>query len=386
MLKRFLPRNRFRRRRLSRRFKGVAFVMGLAVISAYAILRQPGTPAFSLPRGHSAAAAPVTGPVPAALPVPSDAAATADDYRLDQGSYSVSEASDLVLHDARRNKDLHVRIFYPSESGPFPVIVFSHGAGGSQTCCDALTRHWAGHGYVTLQPTHDDSVQQRRESGDSELGFGQAVRDALKDPALWESRPQDISFLLDSLPEIERLVPALKGKMDAHRIGMSGHSMGAYTTEVIAGARVDLPGRPGTSFADPRVHAALALSPQGPGQFGLIDHSWDDVKMPLMTMTGSLDSLGPIASPEWHKAPFERSRPGDKYHLFIQGANHMSFTSPRTLLPARAAKGQAIFDDVQCAALAFWDAYLKDDPNAKRYLASDALTKFSQGDVKLDRR
>lgn len=380
MFENMFPRNRIHRRRFLRRMRGVAFVIGLGVVSSYAILRQTASPAFSLPRGHSAAK-------PAARLAPtSDPATAAGDYRLDQGPYSVAEVSDLVLQDSRRNKDLHVRIFYPSESGLFPVIVFSHGAGGSQTCCDALTRHWAGHGYVTLQPTHDDSVQQRREGGDAELRFGQAVREALRNPALWESRPQDIAFLLDSLPEIERLVPALKGKMDEHRLGMSGHSMGAYTAEVIAGARIDLPGRPGASFADPRVRAALALSPQGPGQFGFTDHSWDDVTMPLMTMTGSLDSLGPIASPAWHKVPFERSRPGDKYHVLIQGANHMSFTTARTLLPGGAAKGQAIFDDVQCAALAFWDAYLKNDPNAKRYLASEALVKFSQGAVQLDRR
>jgi predicted dienelactone hydrolase len=382
-----LPSSELRRRRLFRRIRGIAFVVGLAVVSSYAIIRQTVAPGFSVSRRFRPAAAPLADAA-AAQPAPPDAGALSGDYKLAQGPYDVAEVPDLVLHDAARNKDLHVRIFYPSEGpdGPYPVIVFSHGAGGSDTCCDVLTRHWAGYGYVTLQPTHDDSAQQRRANGDSDAGFLQAVRDALKNPALWESRPRDISFLLDSLPEIERRVPALKGRMDARRIGMSGHSMGAFTTEVIVGARIDLPSRPGASFADPRIRAALALSPQGPGQFGFTDDSWDAVKLPYMGMTGSLDSLGPVASPEWHKAPFERAQPGDKYHVFIRGANHMSFISARTLLPGRAAKAQAILDDVQCAALAFWDAYLKDDSAAKRYLASDALAKYSNGTVTLDRR
>src|SRR5213076_2271996 len=150
------------------------------------------------------------------------------------------------------------------------------------------------------------------------IRFLQAVRDALKKPALWESRPLDISYVLDALPAVGNRVPGLLGKIDAGRVGVGGHSMGSYTTETIAGALVDLPGQPGRNFGDPRVKAVLCLSPQGPGQFGLSDHSFDRISLPYMGMTGSLDGLGPVASPAWHKTPFERSQPGDKYHLFIK--------------------------------------------------------------------
>jgi hypothetical protein len=33
-------------------------------------------------------------------------------YKSGDGSYSVAEVPDVVLHDAKRNKDLHVRVFY----------------------------------------------------------------------------------------------------------------------------------------------------------------------------------------------------------------------------------------------------------------------------------
>jgi predicted dienelactone hydrolase len=332
----------------------------------------------------SLVAAPPASAVAPATPVP--ALAEENGYELEPGPYTVSEVEELVLHDAKRNKELHLRIFYPTDAGKYPVIVFSHGAGGSQACCDGLTHHWASYGYVTIQPTHDDSAVQRRSQGEENIPFMQAVREALKKPALWESRPLDVSYVLDALPALEKRIPGLLGKIDGNRIGVGGHSMGSYTTEAIAGALVDLPSHPGRNFADPRVRAVLCLSPQGPGQFGLKEHSFDQISLPYMGMTGSLDSLGPLASPAWHKIPFERSQPGDKYHVFIAGANHMSFITPRRLLPGLTEQGGAIFDYTNSASLAFWDAYLKSDAGAKSYLQSDALEKYSHSAVKLSRR
>jgi len=390
-----LPRDYLRRRRVTRRISDVITILVLSVAAAFVITRQPSS-GFPVPKWMHQTALTSSAPpsaqtaTPAAAPESSEGPGTApvapDGYKLADGPYPVSEVPDVVLHDAKRNKDLHLRIFYPHDSGSFPVIVFSHGAGGSQTCCDSLTRHWAAYGYVTLQPTHDDSVSQRRSSGEHGVNLLSGVRDALKNPAFWESRPQDISFLLDALPALQDRIPALAGKLDAQRIGVGGHSMGAFTADAIAGALLDLPGHPATNFADSRVRAVLLLSPQGPGEFGLNDHSWDQVSLPLLSMTGSLDKAANGQGPDWKKIPFDRSAPGDKYHVFIEGANHMSFISARTLLPGRAAQGEMILAYTNSAALAFWDAYLKGDPKAKEYLHSDALPRFSNGTVKLDRR
>jgi predicted dienelactone hydrolase len=381
-----LPRDYTRRRRAIRRITNVSLITVLSLATAYFITRPTGGAGFS---ARNLAVNPVPAPPPG--PHPADAApvsspAEAHGYQLAPGPYAVSEVEDLVLDDAKRSKDMHVRIFYPNDSGRYPVIVFSHGAGGSQTCCDSLTRHWATYGYVTIQPTHEDSAVQRRNQGQENIRLTEAVRDALKMPALWESRPLDISFVLDALHALENRIPGLSGKIDPDRIGVGGHSMGSYTAEAIAGALVDLPGHPGRSFTDPRVKAVLCLSPQGPGQFGLSDHSFDPISLPYMGMTGSLDSLGPVASPAWHKIPFDRSQPGGKYHLFIEGAKHMSFITPGALLPGRAEQGGAIFDYTNSASLAFWDACLKGDARAKSYLQSGALEKYSHGAVKLSRR
>ena len=43
-----------------------------------------------------------------------------------------------------------------------------------------------------------------------------------------------------------------------------------------------------------------------------------------------------------------------------------------------------LFKCEKLETVAFWDAYLKGDPTAKAYLASDALTKFSHGAARVD--
>src|SRR3954469_17976311 len=56
-------------------------------------------------------------------------------------------ASDFVRvdwHDAARNRDVPAKIHFPSDStGPFPVIIFSHGLGGTREGYEYLARQWA---------------------------------------------------------------------------------------------------------------------------------------------------------------------------------------------------------------------------------------------------
>jgi predicted dienelactone hydrolase len=378
-----------RRRRRKTLIANIVIISVLSIVAALVITWQSGGAGFSLsnaPGRSTIAIAPrpsATEAPPPALPSLSDEAP--DGYKLETGPLAVNEVAGLVLHDEKRNKDVRVRIFYPVIAGKYPVVIFSHGAGGSDTCCEALTRHWATYGYITLQPIHEDSVVQRR-SGDENARFPQAVREALKNPGLWESRPRDISFLLDALPGLQKRVAGLNGKIDTSRIGVAGHSMGAYTAEASAGALVDLPGHPGQDFSDPRAKAVLCLSPQGPGQFGLSSHSFSNISLPYMGITGSLDDLGPLANATWHKIPFERSQPGDKYEVFIQGASHMSFITAEVANSARSSQAAAILGYTNSASLAFLDAYLKDDPGAKKFLQSDALERSSHGAAKLSRR
>ena len=97
-------------------------------------------------------------------------------------------------------------------------------------------------------------------------------------------------------------------------------------------------------------------------------------------------SLGPMANAVWHKQPFELSPAGDKYHVFIEGATHLSFITAGTLLPGKAQQAENILEYTNSVALAFWDAYLKKDTNAKAYLQSNGLASFSKGAAKVESR
>jgi len=393
MFVRVITRREMRRRRMLRRFRGLAIVCALAILFACGIIKE-SSPAglFSLSRGAVVSAEAAGRSSPGRAAADSDAVPPIGPYKLGPGPYAVAEVEDLLLHDDARDADLHVHIFYPQAGGSYPVIVFAQDAAASGPCCDALPRYWASYGYVTLQPSRRGSPEESHSSGGMQGRFLEASRHTPENPDMWDSRPEDISFLLDSLQEIPLLVPQFNEKMDSDRVGMSGHSLGAFTTEVIAGARVDLPGRPegegssGASFADRRVRAALALSPLGPGRLGLTERSWDTVSLPYMGVTGSLETVGTTASPTWRKAPFELSQPGDKYQVVVRGADELSLVAERPARLGHAAKPQPVLDDVEWATLAFWDAYLKGDSAAKRYLASDALAKYTNGAVSVDRR
>jgi predicted dienelactone hydrolase len=328
-------------------------------------------------------------------------------YKLSDGPYKVASVEDLLLHDNARGKDLPVAVRYPQaqKAGEkFPVIVFSHGLGASGKDYAPLTEFWASHGYVVLQPTHTDSYMLRREQG---MGALEAARDLADELGRFdgrEDRVRDVTFLLDSLGEIENRVPALKGRLDRARVGVGGHSYGAYTSQMIGGATLELAGdaKP-RSFADKRVAAVLLLSPQGRDGIGLTEGSWDSLRVPMMLMTGSKDTGRAGQPPEWRLEPFKFSPAGDKYAVFIEGANHLSFTgrwaggrqggagtggllARRFERLAEGTDQRAIFDDVEQASLAFWDAYLKGDGRAKEFLKSDALTRASGGAAKLSRK
>ena len=284
--------------------------------------------------------------------------------------------SSVKLHDAHRGKDLQVLVVYPASNyrpgQRFPVIVFSHGAGGAAANYSDLLEYWASHGYVCLAPTHADSLTLKSNPAYTLARVNKVLAEMRLIHGLnttsndWVQRAADISFVIDSLPVLARDVPRLGPIMDPHRVGVGGHSYGAFTSMVIGGATIDLPGHASASLADRRATAILVLSGEGPGTMGLNSHSYADLHLPMMVQTGSLDRSFTITGMDWHwrSEPFTLSPPGDKYLLVVQAAKHRTFTGQFIWNPAE----KAAFDTVRQASLAFWDAYLKHDSAARTFL------------------
>jgi predicted dienelactone hydrolase len=300
--------------------------------------------------------------------------AEAPRYSPKAGPLRVLAIDQLALHDPARKKDLSVKIYYPEATGPFPIIVFSHGLYASKDSYWALGQYWASYGYVCIHPSHADSAQ--------DSGYRGGLRQALADSELWRSRPKDVSFILDSLPQIERLAPTLKGKLDHARVGVGGHSYGAYTAVAIGGATVQMPGgKAPVSFADKRVQAIVVLSPQGEGQMGLTSHSWENIRVPMLAMYGSRDFATQRRTSIWRSQPFNGAPPGDKYDVEIEGATHFTFVGP-----IRQRKLESpLFQCAKVETLAFWDTYLKDDEAAREYLGYEGLKSFCPA-ARIDRK
>jgi predicted dienelactone hydrolase len=305
---------------------------------------------------------------------------------LARSGLAVVADAEVTLTDAARKRDIAVDVTYPGGPGPFPVVVYSHGDGGSGDDARPLARFWATRGYVVLAPSHRDPPSAKNGV----------------DPKAWEARARDLAFLIDSLPSIGERVGPLAGKLDGARVGVGGHSYGAYTAGLLAGATIAAPKgakapAPKTqSFADPRPKAFLLLSPPGAGIRGWTDSSWSDVARPLLLVTGSRDGGPKGKDSSWRLDAFRKSPPGDKFYLFLRGASHLSFTG-RYAEPGASLSGRgkgapstdeevAIFKDVKAVTVAFWDEFLRNDSAAKAFLSSSELDKETGGRAKLERR
>ncbi len=258
--------------------------------------------------------------------------------------HPVAVIEKLVLHDGKRNKDVTLRITYPDADGPFPVLLLAHAVRRNREDFKPLAEHWAANGYVVLQADHADT---------GKIG------------ADWRDRARDMSFMIDSLGAIESKVPKLASKMDATRIGAGGHLIGAYAACALVGMKGKGfgPGNQTEDFTDPRVDAALLLSPQGSGQ-ELNENSWEEIDKPMLVAAGSSTPSRRTSNPaEWRTEPYRFAKPGDKYLLWIEGldSGYAGLCLGDRIDPVPAAF-------VQDVTTAFWDAHLKGDAQARQRL------------------
>jgi predicted dienelactone hydrolase len=294
-------------------------------------------------------------------------------YPHEAGSRKVTSVEKLVLRDAKRDKELQLRINHPDGDGAVPVIVFSHGAFGTKDNYQALTTFWASHGYVTIQPNHSDSRALGTKAGDPK---------AFQD---WQSRPADVSFILDSLDEIEKQLPALKGRLDRERIGVGGHSFGANTAQLVGGAKATVAGGE-KSFEEKRVTAVILMSGQGPGEM-LTEKSWEKFTRPMLVMTGSKDGPTRTGQPaEWRKKPYELSPKGDKFLVWVEGLDHGYGGIPGGTFNPNLKANEDHVRWTKIATLAFWDAFLAKKEKARAYLESEKLPEFSRKALTLERK
>ncbi|MCZ7648304.1 MAG: hypothetical protein M5U26_24105 [Planctomycetota bacterium] len=295
------------------------------------------------------------------------------------------------LKDAKRaGRRVPLKAVYPTgekATGPFPLAIFSHGGAGNYDANIEQAKHLASHGYVVVAPQHVDSdtdrVRHYMSPGGGRMKFWDALNQITIDAPASLERPRDVSFAIDRALEWNRDDAELKGKIDPEKIGMAGHSYGAYTTLVACGA-VPMPDhlvpRPKPEdcrgLADARIKAGVAMSPQGKGGVWFDETSFKEMRVPMLLLTGSKDQLkgpkGEILPPENRRLAFDAMAPGEKHLAWLANVDHMAFShnpAARQLFPSPALEdGQRI---AKALTAAFFEAYLKNDARARGCLGAE---------------
>ena len=258
---------------------------------------------------------------------------------------------------ARGNRIVPVRIRMPAGTGKVPVILFSHGLGGSLNAGTIWAEAWARDGNAVIHLQHAGS--------DSAIITNGTLRSAMSGEQL-EARAGDVHFVLDELATLKREGACDLTRLDLNRIGMSGHSFGAQTTLAIAGTHYP---RARTQPFDRRVKAAIAFSPQP--SMGTPDTiAFGGILMPFMTVTGTKDALPWLnqVTPDDRQRPFRAMPPGGKYLLVLDGANHGVFSGQDRTGLGNTASVPHVHEVVIDATTLFWRATLRGDSAAKAEL------------------
>jgi predicted dienelactone hydrolase len=267
----------------------------------------------------------------------------------------------------------------------FPLVVISHGLGGTSTSYDYLAGYLASAGIAVAAIDHPGSNAQQLNA------LLEGRTDAVVPDVEFVRRPQDVSRTLDALSRLQTTEPALRGQFDLNRIGVVGQSFGGYTALALAGATFDLDrlsetcppstlsfnpslllqcqairiGDPGESLVDPRISSVFVMNPIGSAVFGA--RGFGQISVPVMMVASTGDTVAP-AFPEQIQ-PFTWLPPGDRYLVLVGQGTHFSVIGdidlegqPITIPPEIIGiRPDLIQSYMQVLGLAFFKLTLEDD-------------------------
>ena len=275
------------------------------------------------------------------------------------------------VDETRDGRVVPFKVYYPTDHDLdlCPVIIWSHGFGGNRDGASFISRFLAGQGYVLVHITHHGT--------DSSLWEGKAghpwdiLRKAEISRETTLNRMYDVPFVLDQLSGWIADNPDVGDFMDLSRIGMSGHSFGAMTTQVMAGMKFPDESDALLDISDKRFKAGILYSPVPIGHLTDVepDEIYGSIGIPLFHMTGTEDD-SPLEGYDYTYRLAVRDHSGcdEHYTQVLEGGDHMVYNGTRGKLgnnPLREVHEQEILN----AVFAFWEAYLNDDTAAKAWLA-----------------
>ncbi len=293
---------------------------------------------------------------------------------------SSASVSDDTWVDAARKREVPVKVRWSDvtiHTGPRPVLLFSHGLGGSREGGNVWGEAWASAGFVVLHLQHAGSDFPGVRAVASSFADKSGLRKAAG-PEQLLARLRDVGFVLDEITRRHAASQDRWGSVRPTQVGMSGHSFGAHTTLGMAGQRYA--GFDGVR--EPRLASFIAFSPALP-MAGDARRAFEPMTRPLLSITGTRDQdvIGSGATPERRMAVYGALPAGGKAQLVLQDADHMTFGG-QTGRAVEIVAREAVTRDLQTAHHAsvasittdWWRATLLDDAAARaRLMAPQGL-------------
>ncbi len=275
------------------------------------------------------------------------------------------EAKDEAKDEAR-SREVPLKVYLTEKSlEKQPVILFSHGLGGSREGSAFLGKHWAKAGYVAVflqHPGSDESIWKDVPPAERRKSFQSAAS-----AKSFIDRVGDVKFVLDQLERWNgEAKHPLSGRMDLDHVGMSGHSFGAVTTQAVMGQKVGQQ----QPFHDTRLDAFILMSPSPPAK-GSVKAAYGHIDEPIFCMTGTKDEsmIGTRShvTPESRQTVYPDLKDGGKYHVVFKDGEHFVFSGSSR----RGRKRDPRYHPaILKLTTAFWDAHLKDDKKVKEWMQS----------------
>lgn len=242
----------------------------------------------------------------------------------------------LKVFDDRLNTSFPVIVMYPTDipeneeilgpyylrvskeskpiDGAFPLVVISHGGGGTPLVYRTLARYLARNGYIVAMPEHPINNLKNND-------WENTIQ-------LLKSRPKNIIQTIHAL----EMDPFLNQSVDFDAISMIGHSMGGYSAVAAAGGiPTSLPWEKEDQKLEvievdiePRIKKLVLLAPA----LGWFRNkgALDQMNLPVLMITGEKDEI----TPSFHAEILLNGvpQPDQIVHKTIQNAGHFSFLSP----------------------------------------------------------
>lgn len=268
----------------------------------------------------------------------------------------------------------------PREGGLYPLLVFSHGYGGSGISSVFFTEALAARGWIVACPDHRDrySAVRIRTGAQKDVDRRGLLKHGREIAA---SGPGDRDKYLYRLDELRRTLDGLLASeplgrlIDRDRIAAGGHSLGGFTALGLCGT---IPER-----HDARIRAVLLFS-TGAGGYLFTGAELAAVKIPSMFYLGERERVQNRRRGEHTMAELAdkvyANLPPPKYMLEIKEAHHFSFNNCFAEAPRALGMGgtEEQFELIRRYSTAFLERYVAGREDAARVLEQRAplLTRY----------